>query len=26
VREHFSLETMAAKNEAYYYAVLEGDT
>ena len=25
VREHFSLETMAAKNEAYYYALLEGD-
>jgi glycosyltransferase involved in cell wall biosynthesis len=24
VREHFSLETMAAKNEAYYHALLEG--
>jgi len=26
VREHFSLETMAAKNEAYYHALLEGVT
>jgi glycosyltransferase involved in cell wall biosynthesis len=24
VREHFSLETMSANNEAYYYALLEG--
>ena len=24
VQEHFSLETMTAKNEAYYYALLEG--
>ena len=25
-REHFSLETMAASNEAYYYALLEGNS